>query len=119
MKITVIDDEEVLLFLIQKLINDICPECNVQIYSDPMDFLSIGIFDSDLYLIDLSLKVTTGAFVANEIRKNNKYCKIIIFSGFGEDKIKDLFIGIDIQGFYDKLHLLNNIEDIFKKLKEN
>ncbi len=112
-KIVCIDDEETLLDLYKVILESVFEDCDVKMYSDPLDFLAQRDRTFDLLVLDLSLNSKiTGADVAKQMRDEGKENPIVVLSGFHTDSTKEYFKGIRINGFYQKgINILECLKD--------
>jgi two-component system response regulator YesN len=112
MRVLLADDSSLILERLQEMISIHKQVEIVGTYKNGTDALSaLRILKPDLAIVDIKMDGLTGLDILNEIRKENKTLKFIIFSFHASDYYRQLAIQSNADYFFSKV-------DDFEKLTE-
>jgi excisionase family DNA binding protein len=97
-KVLVVDDDATISELIVALLNEMGSQYVVESAEDGYEALiKLGAFEPDLIIIDVRMPKIDGLEVLKRIKENPhmKYLKILVLTGFLEEKEKLLEVGVD------------------------
>ncbi|MBT8252838.1 MAG: response regulator [Bacteroidia bacterium] len=118
MKILAIDDQQLVLLPIQKRLNEI--GYDVQIETDPIKGLkSYENERPDLLIIDINMPGTSGIEIIKSIRKKDEETPIMVLSGNTEDKIILEVFDLGVNDYMKKPLSLNEVCARVKRMLGN
>ncbi len=117
-KILVVDDSR----NVREIFTTAFDEYNIITASDGNE--AMGILnrpnDIDLVVLDVMMSDISGLELLRQIRKMNKYCKVVIMTGYSSKDVVLEALRSDADDYIEKPFDINNVKEIFEKLlKEN
>ena len=114
--ILVVDDDEKVVYAIERIINKKLPDHRVVIARDGFEAgRAVSGENPDLIILDIALPGLDGFKVCELIRENNKETAILVITGFPTDENRDRILAAGADKFMAKPFLM---EDLVKNMKE-
>ena len=118
--ILVVDDDEKVVYVLERLINKKLPDYRVVIAMDGFEAgRAVSAENPDLIILDIALPGIDGFKVCELIRKNNKETAILVITGFPTDENRNRMLDAGADKFMAKPFvmedLMNNIQELLNR----